>query len=263
MMATPDITNIPAPRVPLIDERTGTISREWYRFLLNLFRLTGSGSNDTTLTEIQYLPHTDPAGMQNPEPVSLFEAPQPMIGVEPAVEPVSITPEDFAALVAATEAMAIAPAAGTPGITAVVTDATLTGTGTAISPLGVTYPLIAVPGTAAYADVVDFDFVAAPAIKTADFTVVATDKWLINNKAASTCTVTLPAAASFSGRELTFQNYRAFTVVSASANVVPQGGGTVGTAILLGVVGNWATLVSNGADWVIMQAAAYNNLLLE
>ena len=39
----PNITNIPAPRVPFTDERTGLISREWYRFLLNLFTLTGSG----------------------------------------------------------------------------------------------------------------------------------------------------------------------------------------------------------------------------
>ena len=51
-----DITNIPPPRVPLIDERTGLMSREWYRFLLNLFRLTGSGTNDTTLNDIQLAP---------------------------------------------------------------------------------------------------------------------------------------------------------------------------------------------------------------
>ena len=51
-----DITNIPPPRVPLIDERTGLMSREWYRFLLNLFRLTGGGTNDTTLADIQLAP---------------------------------------------------------------------------------------------------------------------------------------------------------------------------------------------------------------
>lgn len=51
-----DITNIPPPRVPLIDERTGLMSREWYRFLLNLFRLTGGGTNDTTLNDIQLAP---------------------------------------------------------------------------------------------------------------------------------------------------------------------------------------------------------------
>ena len=33
--------------------------------------------------------------------------------------------------------------------------------------------------------------------------------------------------------------------------------------ILLGVVGNWATMVSDGTNWIIMQAASNNNLLLE
>jgi hypothetical protein len=49
-------TNITPPRVPLIDERTGLISREWYRFFLNLFTLTGSGSNVTSLTDLQLGP---------------------------------------------------------------------------------------------------------------------------------------------------------------------------------------------------------------
>ena len=51
-----DITNIPPPRVPLIDDRTGLMSREWYRFFLSLFRLTGSGSNDLTLNDLQLAP---------------------------------------------------------------------------------------------------------------------------------------------------------------------------------------------------------------
>lgn len=51
-----DITNIPPPRVPLIDERSGLMSREWYRFFLSLFRLTGAGSNDLTLTDLQLAP---------------------------------------------------------------------------------------------------------------------------------------------------------------------------------------------------------------
>jgi hypothetical protein len=36
-------TQIPAPRVPLIDERTGTISRQWFRFLNNLYTILGGG----------------------------------------------------------------------------------------------------------------------------------------------------------------------------------------------------------------------------
>ena len=39
-----NVTKIPAPRVPFLDERTGLISREWFRFLDNLFFLLGSGT---------------------------------------------------------------------------------------------------------------------------------------------------------------------------------------------------------------------------
>jgi len=104
---------------------------------------------------------------------------------------------------------------------------------------------------------------SAPVTVNADYTVAAGVSHIINNKSGSSLTLTLPAAASFSGRILTIQNYQAQTVVSASSNVIPQGGGSAGTAILLAVVGNWATLVSNGTNWVIMSAAAYNNLLTE
>lgn len=105
--------------------------------------------------------------------------------------------------------------------------------------------------------------VAAPVTYTANFSVASTDIWIINNKSGSSCTVTLPTASSNSGRKLTFQNYQAQTLVSASSNVVPIGGGSAGTAILDAVAGNWATLVSDGTNWVIMQAAANNCLLTE
>ena len=56
MPNTQNITNIPAPRVNFIDPRTGLMSREWYRFFLNLFTLTGSGSNTVTLQDVQLGP---------------------------------------------------------------------------------------------------------------------------------------------------------------------------------------------------------------
>jgi hypothetical protein len=93
----------------------------------------------------------------------------------------------------------------------------------------------------------------APVTKTADFTVGAAEQWLINNKAAATCTVTLPAAASFVGREITFSNLQAFTVVSVASNVAPIGSATPGTAILPAVIGAWATLLSDGTNWNTMQ----------
>lgn len=95
----------------------------------------------------------------------------------------------------------------------------------------------------------------APVTKTADFTVAATENWLINNKSGSSCTVTLPTASSFTGREITIKTIQAQTVVSASSNVVPLAGGAAGTAILAATAGKWATLVSDGTNWVIMQAA--------
>ena len=101
----------------------------------------------------------------------------------------------------------------------------------------------------------------APVTKTADFTVAAGETWIINNKSASTCTVTLPSASANTGRILTFQNYQNQLLVSASSNVVPLSGGSAGTGILLDVAGNWATMVSNGTNWVIMQAAP-NNIML-
>ena len=52
----PNITQIPAPRVPVIDAKTGLMSREWYRFFINLFNLTGDGTNTISLTDLQVGP---------------------------------------------------------------------------------------------------------------------------------------------------------------------------------------------------------------
>ena len=51
-----NITNIPAPRVEFIDPRTGLMAREWYRFFFNLFNLTGAGTTDTSLADLQVGP---------------------------------------------------------------------------------------------------------------------------------------------------------------------------------------------------------------
>lgn len=52
----PNITSIIPPRVPLTDPATGLISREWYRFFLNMFVLTGDGSNTASLQDLQVGP---------------------------------------------------------------------------------------------------------------------------------------------------------------------------------------------------------------
>lgn len=119
--------------------------------------------------------------------------------------------------------------------------------------------------TAISAAVANTDYVglSAPITKTADFTIGNGEMWFINNKAASTCTVTFPAASSWSGRQITIKNMQAFTVVSNASNIVPIDSVSAGTAILLAVIGNWATMVSDGTNWVIMQQAPNNILLLE
>jgi len=92
----------------------------------------------------------------------------------------------------------------------------------------------------------------APVTKTADFTVAATENVLINNKTGSACVVTLPAAASWVGRRILIKTIQAQAVNSASSNVVPLAGGAAGSAIVAGTAGNWAELVSDGTNWIIM-----------
>ena len=51
-----NITQIPAPRVPFLDERTGLVSREWFRFLNNQFVLTGGGTTSTSIADLEITP---------------------------------------------------------------------------------------------------------------------------------------------------------------------------------------------------------------
>jgi hypothetical protein len=120
-------------------------------------------------------------------------------------------------------------------------------------------------GTAISAAVANTDYVSLSTVltKTADYTITGTDTWIINNKTGSALTLTFPAASSWTGRYITVKNLQAQLVNSASSNIVPIDSTTAGTAILLAVVGNWATMVSDGTNWVIMQRASNNNLLLE
>ena len=84
----------------------------------------------------------------------------------------------------------------------------------------------------------------------ATYTVLASDSSIIQTTAAST--YTLPTPSTCTGRVLTLKTTFAGTVVSASANVVPQIGGSATTAILAATAGKWATIQSDGTNWVIM-----------
>lgn len=87
----------------------------------------------------------------------------------------------------------------------------------------------------------------------ATYSVATTDNWIIANR-AGTVTLTLPTASSFVGRILTVKNVQAQTVVSASSNVVPIGATAAGTAILAATAGKFAKLVSDGTNWITMEA---------
>jgi hypothetical protein len=93
----------------------------------------------------------------------------------------------------------------------------------------------------------------APITVTTDYTVAAGAFAVISNRGASN-TMTLPAASSNTGRLLLFLTIQAFTVVSATSNVVPKTGGSAGTAILPGTDGAWALLQSDGTNWQILMS---------
>ena len=46
-MATQNISQIPAPRVPLVDVQTNTVSREWFMWFNNIYSVTGTGTGIT------------------------------------------------------------------------------------------------------------------------------------------------------------------------------------------------------------------------
>jgi hypothetical protein len=94
----------------------------------------------------------------------------------------------------------------------------------------------------------------APVTLTGNGSVGAGQSWIINNKSGSALTLTLPTASSFTGREIMVKTIQAQAVNSASSNVVPITGGAASTAILTGTSGKWATLVSDGTNWIIMEA---------
>ena len=284
MATTPNITQIIAPRVPLIDERTNTMSVAWYRFFYNLYTITGSGLGITPIinggTGTDVIPA---AGQLLIGTGTAYDVNNLTAGTGIAITngPGTITIASSGVTSFSAGATGLTPATPTTG--AVVLAGTLdvnnggTGqisytdgqlligntTGNTLAKSTLTAGAGITVTNGAGAVTIASSATSAPVTKTADFTLAATENWVINNKSGSTCTVTLPAAASWPGRAVTFLNYQTQTLVSASANVVPRIGGAAAVDILLGVPGNWATLVSDGTNWLIMQAAANNCLLLE
>ena len=374
------ITQIPAPRVPFVDAQTGLVNREWYRFLYNLYNITGSGTSDISTVDLALAPVVQPTIESQTQVISeaLDTLPQPQLGTfaglqqanlpwttfarnpspypstvpgtvywdnEDRSKTLAVVMEDsgdivqdigeetfyrvkatatitkgqvvmFTGSVGASGGLTAAPATGltaaqTEYIMGVATqnianngwgyitwfgeikgvdttggaeawvdgeilyyDPAVTGGLTKIRPAPPN-PIVIVAAVVnaasngilfvrpTYFESGGAIINSPPVTKTADFSVSVTDSWIINNKSGSSCTVTLPSASANVGRVLHFINHQAQTLVSASSNVIPQSGGAAGTAILAATSGDWATLVSDGTNWVIMQAAKYNNLLLE
>jgi len=92
---------------------------------------------------------------------------------------------------------------------------------------------------------------AAPVTVTTNYTVADNVTFIISNRGSSN-TITLPAAASNTGRILIISTIQAVAVISASSNVVPREGGSASTAILPATDGAWALLVCDGTNWIEM-----------
>jgi hypothetical protein len=382
-----NLTNITAPRVPLVDARTNLISREWYRFFLSLFQLTGSGTSTINLTDLQVGPPNPEygpivtggtnsvavptagavaygngiayaftgvgsaaqvltsAGSGTPTWSTPSGGSVTSVGLTaPAIFTVTGSPVTSSGTIAITYSGTALPVAnggtgsttnaGTAyalkganaditSITGLTTALSATQGGTAqatyaagdilyasasntLAKLGVgttgqvlkvtagvpnwetdtatgTVTLVSVVSANGFAGTVatdtttpaitlttsitgllkgnataissavantDYVGISAPVTKTANFTVADGESYLINNKTTTSCTATLPTASSWSGRALTFTNYQAQTLVSASSNVVPRAGGAAATAILAATAGVWTTLVSDGTNWL-------------
>ena len=218
-----NITKIPSSRVSLIDANTGLISREWFRFLNNLYVVSGG----STLGVAQIV-NGGTGG--------------------------STAAEARANLGAGTGDGSVTRVIGQGSVNGI----TLAGDVTTSGPLTLGGALTGVSLVSQVTGVLPVvsggTGVAATSIqtKTADFNVEDNERWIINNKSGSTCTVTLPTPSAWGGRQITIKNLQAQTVVSASSNVVPIGSATAGTAILPATVGTWATLVSDSTNWVVM-----------
>jgi hypothetical protein len=85
------------------------------------------------------------------------------------------------------------------------------------------------------------------------YVVGAFDKYIINNN-TGTVTVTLPDATNHFGRELHFKNVQAQSIISNASNVCSISSISPGINILAAALGKWVVLVSDGTNWVIMNA---------
>jgi hypothetical protein len=232
-MADPtlNITKIPASRVPLLDQRTGLISREWFRFFNNLYTITG-GENQGVAQIINGGTGGSTAAQAR---ANLGAGTVSRVQGVGTVNGITLTGD-----VTSDGALTLGGTLSDIDLETQTTgDIDLTNRASGV--LSIQHGGTGVPATTV-------------STRDEDFALENSERWVINNKIGSTCTVTMPEAAVWGGRAVTFKNLQAQTLVSALSDVVPIDSATPGTAILPATVGAWATLVSDGTNWVVMQS---------
>ena len=245
---TPNVTKIPSARVALIETNTNLISREWFRFFNNVYTISGGSTQGITQIE------------NGGTSASTAAQARANLGAGTVSRVIGSGYASGLSLIGDITTTGTLLLTGN----VVVTSADLIGTIDINTQTSGNLPIdtrtsgnldlaTRVTGVLPVANG-GTGLAVRPTVatKTADFTLADTEGWIINNKSGSTCTVTLPAASAWPGRAVTFKNLQLQTLVSASSNVVPLIGGAAGTAILPLIVGSWATLVSDGTNWVIM-----------
>jgi hypothetical protein len=212
-------TQVPAPRVPLTDERTGFVSREWFRFFNLIYEATG------TVSRVQGTGSTNGISLTGDVTTSGFLSLEGTLLVAPESggTGLNVAPADGQLLIGSDGNYFLNTLQPGPGMLVTNAPATIT-----LAPGG------------------------APVTKTADFDLADDEFNVINNKTGSACVVTLPAASDWVGRTVNFKNTQAQALNSNASNVVPITGGAAGTGILGATSGAWATVVSDGTNWIIM-----------